>query len=676
MADFKNYNGENIETLLLATTTSPGLIAAEDKVKVDKVKAIAKVTVGDTAIEAEGVADEIKLENGSNVNLNVDPENKKIVIAANNTTYDLSTVNSAANGNVKLNLVPNSGTTDSVSIKGTGATSVTTDASGVITINSSNTTYEDATTSSHGLMTAAMVNKLNGIADGANKYTHPSYTARSSGLYKITVDGSGHVSAATPATKTDIVNLGIPSVDTTYGTMTGATSDTAGSPGLVPAPEKGASNRYLRSDGTWVVPPDTNTTYNDATTSSHGLMTAAMVNKLNGIADGANKYTHPSYTAKASGLYKVTVDGTGHVSAVAAVTKADITALGIPGQDTNTVYTHPSTHPASMITQDGSHRFVTDSEKSTWNAKVGLDSNGFIPSSVLPSYVDDVIEGYLSGSKFYKSYSNGNYTGEITGETGKIYINLSNNKTYRWSGSGYAVISETLALGETSSTAYAGNKGAANAASISNIINGSTKVGKASNADTVNGLSVHTAVPANAKFTDTVYTHPSYTARTSGLYKVTVDGTGHVSAVAAVTKADITALGIPGQDTNTTYNDMTGATSDANGSHGLVPAPAKGASNRYLRSDGTWQVPPDTNATYNDATTSSHGLMTAAMVNKLNGIAAGANNYTHPSSHPASMISQDGSHRFVTDSEKSTWNSKSKVSITDDGAGNVKINIS
>ena len=63
MADFKNYNGENIETLLLATTTSPGLIAAEDKVKVDKVKAIAKVTVGDTAIEAEGVADEIKLEN-------------------------------------------------------------------------------------------------------------------------------------------------------------------------------------------------------------------------------------------------------------------------------------------------------------------------------------------------------------------------------------------------------------------------------------------------------------------------------------------------------------------------------------------------------------------------------------------------------------------------------------
>ena len=62
--------------------------------------------------------------------------------------------------------------------------------------------------------------------------------------------------------------------------------------------------------------------------------TTAEKTKLAGIAEGANKYVHPSYTAKTSGLYKVTVDATGHVSAVAAVTKDDITALGIPGQDT------------------------------------------------------------------------------------------------------------------------------------------------------------------------------------------------------------------------------------------------------------------------------------------------------------------------------------------------------
>lgn len=73
----------------------------------------------------------------------------------------------------------------------------------------------------------------------------------------------------------------------------------------------------------------------------------------------------------------------------------------------------------------------------------------------------------------------------------------------------------------------------------------------ATNASKVNNHTVNSDVPSNAKFTDTIYTHPSYTAKSSGLYKVTVDGTGHVSAATAVTKADITGLGIPGSDTNT-----------------------------------------------------------------------------------------------------------------------------
>ena len=59
-----------------------------------------------------------------------------------------------------------------------------------------------------------------------------------------------------------------------------------------------------------------------------------------------NKYVHPAYTAKTAGLYKVTVDATGHVSAATAVAKSDITALGIPGQDT--VYTLP-TASASVL---------------------------------------------------------------------------------------------------------------------------------------------------------------------------------------------------------------------------------------------------------------------------------------------------------------------------------------
>lgn len=103
-----------------------------------------------------------------------------------------------------------------------------------------------------------------------------------------------------------------------------------------------------------------------------------------------------------------------------------------------------------------SHYFVLAEDKGNANGIAELDANGKVPANQLPSYVDDVIEGYLYDSKFYEESA---YTTEITGETGKIYIDLLTNKTYRWSGSAFVVISETLALGETSSTAYRGDRG-------------------------------------------------------------------------------------------------------------------------------------------------------------------------------------------------------------------------
>lgn len=66
-----------------------------------------------------------------------------------------------------------------------------------------------------------------------------------------------------------------------------------------------------------------------------------------------------------------------------------------------------------------------------------------------------------------------------------------------------------------------------------------------------------------------------------------------------------------------TYDDFDGASSSAAGKSGLVPAPAAGAATRYLRSDGTWAVPPDTNTTYTEATASKAGLMSAANFAKL-----------------------------------------------------------
>lgn len=100
-----------------------------------------------------------------------------------------------------------------------------------------------------------------------------------------------------------------------------------------------------------------------------------------------------------------------------------------------------------------------------------LGDDGKVPTSQLPSYVDDVLE-YDAQSAF-----------PSTGETGKIYVAKDTNKTYRWSGTAYTEISASLALGETSSTAYAGDKGKTNADNIAKIVNGTTKIGKSETAD-------------------------------------------------------------------------------------------------------------------------------------------------------------------------------------------------
>jgi hypothetical protein len=76
----------------------------------------------------------------------------------------------------------------------------------------------------------------------------------------------------------------------------------------------------------------------------------------------------------------------------------------------------------------------------------------------LPSYVDDVIEGYISNDK-KTFYSDSAKTKAISAETGKIYLDIPSLKTYRWGGSTYAEISESLALGETATTAYYGDRG-------------------------------------------------------------------------------------------------------------------------------------------------------------------------------------------------------------------------
>lgn len=77
-----------------------------------------------------------------------------------------------------------------------------------------------------------------------------------------------------------------------------------------------------------------------------------------------------------------------------------------------------------------------------------LGQDGKISSDFLPSYVDDVLEGYYNSTNdtFYTTYENETYSGAITGETSKIYVDLTTNKAYRWSGHTYIEVSQTNEL--------------------------------------------------------------------------------------------------------------------------------------------------------------------------------------------------------------------------------------
>lgn len=181
-----------------------------------------------------------------------------------------------------------------------------------------------------------------------------------------------------------------------------------------------------------------------------------------------------------------------------------------------------STKPTYTPTEVGA---IPATLKGANNGVAELDANGLVPSTQLPSYVDDVLE-YETKTSF-----------PTTGETGKIYVDKETNLTYRWSGTIYVEISQSLALGITSSTAFRGDYG--------NI----------------------------------AYNHAANkgSAFISGMYKITTNTEGHVTAATAIEKTDITNLGIPAQDT-----------------------------------------------IYNNATTSNAGLMSAEDKTKLDGIEAGA----------------------------------------------------
>lgn len=213
--------------------------------------------------------------------------------------------------------------------------------------------------SGNAVTTASISGDTLTLTKGAtyNNYVHPAGSApsKASGLYKFSTDSTSHVASVTAVAKSDITALGIPGQDTTYG---------------------------------------------NATQSTSGLMSAADKTKLDGISTGANKYVHPTGEAanKTLGLYKVATDATSHVKQVAAVTKADITALGIPAQNTNTTYTFANGSAGNFTVTPSGGNAQTVSVGKPANAG-NADTVGGISPSAFVKKAGDTMTGILTISQ-------------------------------------------------------------------------------------------------------------------------------------------------------------------------------------------------------------------------------------------------------------------------------------
>ena len=197
-------------------------------------------------------------------------------------------------------------------------------------------------------------------------------------------------------------------------------------------------NAWFEEDGRKITKTDVGLSNVDNTSDLLKPISTATQTALNGKVDDNQVLTNVPLNAKFTDTVYVHPIGTNPHG----TTKSDV---GLGNVDNTT----DLNKPISTATQTALNDKISTNQKGVTNGVAQLNSNGVVPSSQLPSYVDDVLE-YSSNSLF-----------PSIGESGKIYINTTTNITYRWTGSGYAEISPSIALGETSSTAYAGDKGKA-----------------------------------------------------------------------------------------------------------------------------------------------------------------------------------------------------------------------
>lgn len=374
--------------------------------------------------------------------------------------------------------------------------------------------------------------------------------------------------------KADIVALGIPAQDTTYGVFS------TGSNGLVPKTTTSNTTDFLRRDGTWATPPDTKYTLpiagaslggvkagGDITIDATGVITVndnshdhtitnitGLQTALDGKVDDSQVLTDVPANAKFTDTITTINGKTG------AILKADIVALGIPGQDTT--YSNATTTVAGLMSSaDKTKLDGVATNANNYSHPTG-DGNLHVP-----------ITGTTNNGKVLKA-----------GPTAGSLIWSDDNDTKYTAGTGLTLTGTvfTPTFGTTVGTVAQGNDARftdartpkAHTHAITDVTNLQTALdGK------VDDSQVLTDVPANAIFTDTV---------------TSINGKTGVIA-----KADIVALGIPAQDT--TYGVFNTTT------NGLVPKTTTSNTTDYLRRDGTWATPPDTKYTLPIASASTLG---------------------------------------------------------------------
>lgn len=351
--------------------------------------------------------------------------------------------------------------------------------------------------------TTAEKEKLAGIAEGAQANVKPDWNAEAGNAAEILNKpeamkaNGGNADTVNGHTVLADVPENAKFTDTTYEVFQGASATQKGRPGLVPGPVQGFENNFLRGDGTWaeiekvtigeagenlgVVKTGGNVTIaggiitvNDnghahtianvtglqdaldgkanagdipnignATAVKDGLMSSTDFTKLQNIEEGANKT-----------IVDASLDSQ---SDHAISNKAVAAQLGNFVSKTTKINGVALDSENITLTADTLNT-VSKDDKGVANGIATLDDAGKVPASQLPSYVDDVLEGYLKAEdgKFYKEET---YTTAYTPEDGKIYVDLSTNKSYRWSGTVYVEIAGGVALGETEQTAYRGDRG-------------------------------------------------------------------------------------------------------------------------------------------------------------------------------------------------------------------------